>query len=178
MAIHHSPLFAGFRGSINKQLLFRQRGGQTVVSKFPDRSKVVYSQQQIRAQKRFAQAVDFARVVIKEPGIRQIYSLKASLMGFRSAWNLAIAEFMSDKPLCAKKKKVRFNKKWLNNTMGWNVNAKLYSFSEDVLQPILQVPLRIRSRPKQEISTHSRIRLGKPTQLVDTSYSTFLFSPE
>ncbi len=62
MAIQTSPVFEGFRGSIDRQLLFRQLGGKTVVSQFPDRSKVVYSELQKQAQKRFSEAVDFARV--------------------------------------------------------------------------------------------------------------------
>ena len=55
------------------------------------------------AQKCFSDAVEFARVVIKEPGLKETYCVKASLLGFRSSWNIAIPEFMSDKPLTVQK---------------------------------------------------------------------------
>jgi len=177
MAIQTSPVFAGFRGSVNKQFLFRQRGGKTVVSKFPDRSKVVYSDQQKGAQKRFSDAVDFARVVIKEPGLKEMYSIKASLLGFRSAWNLAIAEFMSDKPLVVKEKKIRFDKAWINNEMGWNVKAKLYKFSENVAQPILKVPLHIHSSRQRSTEALGVMALREPHGLIITGSSSPLFSP-
>ena len=144
MAIQTSPIFAGFRGSVNRHLLFRQCGGKTVVSHFPDRSKVIYSDLQKQAQKRFSAAVDFARVVIKEPGLRDIYALKASLLGFRSAWNLAIAEFMSDKPLEVKRKKIRFDKSILVSSLGWNIPVKLFKFAEDPTRELLKVPRRLK----------------------------------
>ncbi|MEJ7694066.1 hypothetical protein [Daejeonella sp.] len=147
MAIQTSPIFAGFRGSVNRHLLFRQCGGKTVFGQFPDRSRVIYSELQKQAQKRFSEAVDFARVVIKEPGLRDIYSIKASLLGFRSAWNLAIAEFMSDKPLQVKRKKIRFDKSVLIRSIGWNIPVKLYKFAEEPVRDVLKVPQRLRSRP-------------------------------
>lgn len=64
MAIHTSPLFQGFSGNINRQLLFRQSGGKTIVSKFPDRSSVIYSEKQKQERRRFGDAVSFARVVL------------------------------------------------------------------------------------------------------------------
>ena len=156
MAIQTSPLFAGFRGSINHRLLFRQCGGKTVVSRFPDRSKVIYSERQKQAQKRFSEAVDFARVVIKEPGLKDIYCIKASLLGFRSAWNLAIAEFMSDKPLEIKKKKIRFDRSILTRSLRWNIPVKLYKFAEEPDQTVLKVPPRVKMKrlrdPVQHVS--------------------------
>ena len=145
MAIHTSPIFSDFRASVNRQLLLRQRGSKTVISKFPDRSKVIYSERQKQAQKRFSEAVSFARVVIKEPGLKDIYRIKASLLGFRSAWNLAIAEFMSNEPLTVKKRKIRFDKKLINTAMGWNMSANLYKYAENAARPMFIIRERIRS---------------------------------
>jgi len=178
MAIHTSPLFAGFHGSVYRQLLFRQRDGKTVVSKFPNRSKVVYSEQQKWAQKRFSDAVDFARVVIKEPGLKKIYSIKASLLRFRSAWNLVIAEFMSDKPHEVKKSKIRFDKAWINTEIGWNVKAKLYKFSEDEAQPVLKIPLRIQGRPRRGRHCEFETTFRAPVHFTKTISSTGSFSTE
>ena len=140
MAIQTSAIFAGFRGTVDRQLLFRQCGGKTVVSKFPDRSNVIYSEQQRRAQKRFSEALSFARIVIQEPGLRDTYCIKASQLGYRSAWNLAIAEYMSDQPLIVKRKKIKFDKSILRKSMGWNIKTNLYKLAEEVDESILMFP--------------------------------------
>lgn len=105
---------------------------------------MIYSERQRQAQKRFSEAVDFARVVIKEPGLKDIYCVRASLLGFRSAWNLAIAEFMSDKPLEIKKKKIRFDRSILTRSLGWKVPVNLYRIEEEEVQPVIKVPLGMR----------------------------------
>ena len=159
MAIQTSPIFKGFRGSVNRHLLFRQCGGKTVFSKFPDRSKVIYSHLQKKAQKHFSDAVDFARVVISEPGLRDIYSIKASLLGFRSAWNVAIAEFMSDKPLGVKEKKIRFDKSIIRRSLGWKIKMNLYKYAEKSAQVVLGVPERLKLNPKRgSLSAARRLR--------------------
>ena len=146
MAIQTSAVFAGFRGSIDRQLLFRQCGGKTVVSKFPDRSKVIYSEQQRKAQKRFSDALSFARVVIQEAGLKQTYQIKASLLGYRSVWNLAIAEYMSDQPLAVKKKKIKFDKSIFRKEMGWNIKTNLYKIAEEAEDSVLMFPEQSRIR--------------------------------
>lgn len=135
MAIQTSVLFKGFSGSVNHQLVFRQCGGKTIVSRFPDRSTVIYSERQKREQRRFADAVSFARVVISDEGLKQEYSIKAALLRFRSAWNVAIAEYMSDQPLSVKKKKIPFDKSLIRNPLGRNIHVKLYKTIEEV--PVL-----------------------------------------
>src|SRR5690606_39705175 len=110
MAVHTSPVFEGFSGNINRQLVLKQRLGKTIVTKFPDRSRVVYSENQRREQRRCADAVSFARVVITNKILLDEYSLKAALLGFRSAWNMAIAEYMSTGPLRRKPQKIKFKK--------------------------------------------------------------------
>ncbi len=144
MAIQTSALFKGFSGNIDRQLLFRQSGGKTIVSKFPDRSKVIYSERQKREQRRFADAVSFARVVIADKGLKPIYSLKAAVLGFRSAWNVAIAEFMSDQPLQVKKKKIAFDKSQLNYPADYEIRVKLFKTAEEHPNVIINIPRRKR----------------------------------
>jgi len=145
MAIHTSALFQGFSGSINRQLLFRQCGGKTIVSKFPDRSTVIYSEKQKQEQRRFADAVSFARVVIADQGLKQAYSIKAAVLGFRSAWNVAIAEYMSDQPLKVKKKKVPFDKSQINYPADSKLQIKLFKTIEEE-PPVLVKVSRRKSR--------------------------------
>ena len=126
MAKQLSPVFKGFSGSINHQLVFKQLNGQTVVTLYPDRSEVIFSERQRQNQRKFSDAVAFARVIIANPELKKIYSLKASLLNFRSAWNVAIAEYMSNEPLTLKPKKVRFDKCVITNEMGKNIHVNLY----------------------------------------------------
>lgn len=138
MAVQTSPVFEGFSGSINRQLLFKQRSGKTIVTKFPDRSRVVYSENQKREQRRFADAVAFARIVIADELLFQEYSLKASMLNFRSAWNAAIAEYMSAGPLRQKPKKIRFEKSIITGPMGKNITVNLAR----IVQPAVKMSFK------------------------------------
>ncbi len=158
MAIHNSVLFQGFSGSINRYLLFRQCGGKTVVSKFPDRSAVIYSEKQKRERRRFADAVSFARVVIADQGLKQVYSIKAAVLGFRSAWNAAIAEYMSDQLLKVRKKKIRFDRSKINYPADSKLEIKLFKTVE-AEPPVLVKPSRRRRRCRN-IAKYRRDRAG------------------
>ena len=142
MAIHTSALFQGFSGSIDRQLLFRQCGGKTVVSKFPDRSAVIYSEKQKQERRRFADAVSFARVVIANQGLKQDYSIKAAVLGFRSAWNVAIAEYMNDQPLKVKKKKIAFDRSQINYPADSKLQIKLFKTIEEEAPVLVKVSRR------------------------------------
>ena len=158
MAIQTSAIFKGFSGSVNRQLLFRQSGGQTIVSKFPDRSRVTYSERQKREQRRFADAVSFARVVIADKGLKQVYSVKAAVLGFRSAWNVAIAEFMSDQPLQLKKKKIPFDQSQLNYPSDSKIRVKLFKMSDEGI-PVLLNKSRLKRRYRA-ITRYRQDRVG------------------
>ena len=160
MAIQTSAIFKGFSGNINRQLLFRQSGGKTIVSKFPDRSKVIYSEKQKQEQRRFADAVSFARVVITDKGLKQVYSVKATVLGFRSAWNVAIAEFMSDQPLQAKKKKIAFDKSQLNYPTDSEISVKLFRKVEEEPPALIKIPHRKRRIRSVIKSRRDRTRSG------------------
>lgn len=142
MAIQTSALFQGFSGNIDRQLLYRQCGGKTVVSKFPDRSAVIYSEKQKQERRRFADAVSFARVIIANQGLKQDYSIKAAVLGFRSAWNVAIAEYMSDQPLKVRKKKIPFDKSQLNLPAGSKLKIMLFKTIEPEAPLLVKVPPR------------------------------------
>src|SRR5690606_30475007 len=110
MAIQTNPIFKGFSGSVNRQLVFKQCSGKTVMCKFPDRSKVIYSTRQKEEQNRFKDAVSFAKIVISHQVLKDSYRIKAIELGFRSAWNVAVADFMSGGELTRKPKKIKFDK--------------------------------------------------------------------
>lgn len=148
MAIQSNPIFAGYRGTINGQLLLRQCGGKTVVSSLPDPKKAIFTPAQLSEQQRFRQAVSFARVVVSLPLLKARYAEKASKLGFRTAWNVAIAEYMSKTELQQKPKKIWFDSKIITDSLGYKVKVKLYTYvypeaksqSKDALEAQLLLP--------------------------------------
>ena len=122
MAIQTSALFKGFSGNIDRQLLFWQCGGKTIVSKFPDRSAVIYSEKQKQERIRFADAVSFARV--------------------------AIAECMSDQPLQVKKKKSPFYRSQINYPADSEIKIKLFKTVEEQPRVLVKIPIRSRDIAK------------------------------
>lgn len=160
MAIQTSAIFKGFSGNINRQLLFRQCGGKTIVSKFPDRSRVIYSEKQKQERRRFADAVSFARIMIADEGLKQVYSLKALSLGFRSAWNVAIAEFMSDQPLEPKNKKIAFDRSQIRYPAQDELKIKLFKAVTEKIPVLNKIP-RQRSRKRAVVNYRKdRVRLG------------------
>lgn len=128
MAIHHNPIFADYRGTINGQLLLRQCGGKTVVSRLADPKKVIFTPAQISEQQRFRAALAFAKVVVSLPLLKARYTEKARSLGFRTAWNVAIAEYMSKTELVQKPKKIWFNSRIISESLGFPVKVKLYKY--------------------------------------------------
>ena len=79
----------GIRGKVN-QFVYRQRNGETVVSKPPIRT-APYSEEQKNIVSIFKQAVLYARAILQNAAIKQAYKKKAKRG--QSAFNLAIADF-------------------------------------------------------------------------------------
>jgi len=56
MAISNSVLLQLLSGQMNKQIVFKQYGGKTVISKYPDMSKVVFTNKQLQVQEKMYEA--------------------------------------------------------------------------------------------------------------------------
>lgn len=65
MAISKNPLLKGLRGHINKVIVIKQYpGDRTIISAYPDMSKVKPSEAQLAAKDRFAAAVSYAKNIL------------------------------------------------------------------------------------------------------------------
>ena len=94
MAIVKSNLFTeGLSGSVGKQIVFRQRGGDTVVSKSPVFLEREPSEAQKAQQIRFQQAVIYGKAAIAVPATKEAYDAEAKRG--QSAFNVAFADFLS-----------------------------------------------------------------------------------
>jgi hypothetical protein len=66
--------------------------GKSIMSKLPDCSKVVRSKAQRANEKRFAAAVHYAKMVLKDPKLMEDYDkIKKE---YQSTWNAAISNFL------------------------------------------------------------------------------------
>ena len=92
MAIQRNNIVMhGTSGSFSGLITFKQYNGKTVVSHYPDMSKVIYTKAQIAERFRFKLAVAYARNVIADPVKKKAYSSKKHI----SAYHAAIAEYIN-----------------------------------------------------------------------------------
>jgi len=90
----------GLTGAVGKEFVFKQLNGETLVTKYPDRSQVKYNKKQTRFQKIFAGASAYASDVINDPMKKSAYKVGAG----KSVYHAAIADYMA---LHAKKAPVK-----------------------------------------------------------------------
>lgn len=81
----------GLSGKVNGQLLFKQYSYGTVVSKIPDRSKVILSEKQQASNMVFRKAVRYAKQVLKDP-VRYA-ECKARVPEGKTVYHTAIADY-------------------------------------------------------------------------------------
>ena len=83
----------GMSGMIGDMLVFRQRGGKTIVSNKPKESNKPPTAQQVAVQTRFQQAIIYGKSSIDNPVTKQAYGNQAK--EGQSAFNVAVADFFS-----------------------------------------------------------------------------------
>ena len=83
----------GMSGKIANQLVFKQYGDRTIVSKVPDMSRVKRSPKQTAANNKFREATIYARAQMTDPVAKAAYKAKAT--GMQRPYNVAIADFYS-----------------------------------------------------------------------------------
>lgn len=84
-------LIKGLIGSINKQLVLKQYGKTTVISTYPDMSRVVKTEKQKKENSRFREAVAYAKSQMADPVAKAEYHKRA--VGLQRAFNVAITDF-------------------------------------------------------------------------------------
>jgi hypothetical protein len=111
MATTNSPGLKNYKGSIQKVLVVKQYASKTILTSYPDRKRVIYSENQKAYQSRFAEAVAYARSIISDPVKKAEYT-KCLPKGKR-LFNAAVQEYLSPQSVPfstirpAKKKKGR-----------------------------------------------------------------------
>jgi len=95
MGIHTKPLPDHIRGSVEGLVIIKHRFGKTILTIFPDMSRVVFSEKQKAEQRRFADAVAYAKAIIKDPQKKAAYMAK--LPAGKKVLNAAISDYMRGK---------------------------------------------------------------------------------
>jgi hypothetical protein len=78
MAISKNPALKGFSGTIGNVVVRQFPGDMTVLSIFPDMSKVVPSENQKRQRSKFARAQNYAKKLLENPEIKAFYKEQCS----------------------------------------------------------------------------------------------------
>ncbi len=92
---NNNLLTKALKGQIGKQLVFKQYGKKTVVTRYPDMSKVVPSEAQKKQRSGFAEAVAYAQTINNDPVTKAKYAKK--IKKGKSVFQYAIKEFLKGK---------------------------------------------------------------------------------
>lgn len=92
--VKNNVVMKGISGQINKQLVARTYGDKTFLSKYPDMSKVIFSDDQKTEQSLFARAVLYAHSIIRDPVKKAAF--KATIKPGRKVFNAAISEYIKE----------------------------------------------------------------------------------
>jgi hypothetical protein len=82
----------GSSGRIGKLVVIKIINGKTFITKYPDRSKVVYTKEQIEFRKIFAEAAKFASDIMSDPDKRSSYPRQ----GRKSIYHCALSDYMKE----------------------------------------------------------------------------------
>ncbi|MBN2613764.1 MAG: hypothetical protein JXB00_19560 [Bacteroidales bacterium] len=81
----------GLSGRVGKSLVFKTYGDITIVSKYPDMSKVVPTEKQKNENGKFRDAMAWVKVQMSDQEIKQLY--KAKTNGLQRPHNIALADY-------------------------------------------------------------------------------------
>jgi hypothetical protein len=82
----------GTSGRIGKLVVNKIINGKTFITKYPDRSQVVYTKEQIEFREIFAKAAKFASQIVNDPIKKSTYPRQ----GRKSIYPCALSDYMNE----------------------------------------------------------------------------------
>jgi len=82
----------GSSGRIGKLVVNKIINGKTFITKYPDRSKVIYTKEQIEFREIFAEAAKFASEIVSDPVKKSTYPRQ----GRKSIYHCALSDYMKE----------------------------------------------------------------------------------
>ena len=92
MAITENTMLRSMKGRIG-DIVIKQYGDKTVVSKYPDMSNIIPSDSQKEKRNRFAEAVAYAKTINSSPTLKADYLKRVGEV--RSVYQHALKEFLA-----------------------------------------------------------------------------------
>src|SRR5664279_3504573 len=92
MAITESLIMQKMSGHLGKEIVFKQYGNKTVVTKYPDMSKRVLSEKQIRINEIMAEANYEAKSILGNEGLRNAAQVRLNTTRKR-LYNALVKEY-------------------------------------------------------------------------------------
>jgi hypothetical protein len=89
--INGNVLLEGTSGAIGKDVVYKVINGKTFVTKYPDRSRVIYTEQQLGYRQTFAKAAKFASEIVNDPVKKAAYPVE----GRSSVYHAALKDYMT-----------------------------------------------------------------------------------
>jgi hypothetical protein len=82
----------GISGRVGDLAVYKIINGKTFMTKYPDRSKVVYTKEQIEFREIFAKAAKFASEIVSDPIKKSTYPRQ----GLKSIYHCALSDYMTE----------------------------------------------------------------------------------
>ena len=90
--VKNNYVIYGTTGRIGKLLVYKTINGRTFATKYPDRSNIKYTKEQIEYRKIFADAAKFASEIVSDPEKKAAYPRN----GKTSVYHSALSDFMAE----------------------------------------------------------------------------------
>ncbi|HEY4966962.1 MAG TPA: hypothetical protein VII28_11200 [Puia sp.] len=90
--VKENYIVQGTSGRIGKLVVYKIINGKTFMTKYPDRSQVNYTKEQIEFRKIFAEAAKFASEIVNDPVKKSTYPRQ----GRKSIYHCALSDFMTE----------------------------------------------------------------------------------
>ena len=90
--IKENYVVQGISGRVGNQAVYKIINGKTFMTKYPDRSNVFYTKEQIEFRKIFAEAAKFASEIVGDPVKKSTYPRQ----GLKSIYHSALSDFMKE----------------------------------------------------------------------------------
>ena len=90
--IKENYVVQGISGRVGNSAVYKIINGKTFMTKYPDRSNVVYTKEQIEFRKIFAEAAKFASEIVSDPVKKSTYPRQ----GRKSIYHCALSDFMKE----------------------------------------------------------------------------------
>ena len=90
--VKENYIVQGTSGRVGKLVVIKIINGKTFITKYPDRSKVNYTKEQIEFREIFAEAAKFASEIVNDPIKKSTYPRQ----GRKSIYHCALSDYITE----------------------------------------------------------------------------------